>query len=97
MRAARGRLLAARLSGVLPVFDAQGQTICLVAQVGRDIKAKRDVAALIVADLLTVDPDNRAIVYGAEMEQYVLAAPFGRNLKVARIPDVLVNALVVDA
>ncbi len=54
------------------------------------------MAAPIVPDFLTVQPDSRPIVDRPEVQQQVASAPGIRHLKPARIPDHFMDPFVVD-
>ncbi len=90
-------LFAARLVSVLPVFHPQHQTVDALPQIRSDIQGKRHVPALIVAGFLTIDPDRGAVIHRSEMQQQVLVAPLRRHLKVAAIPNHLVDTFIMDA
>ena len=55
-------------------------------QRGGDVGAERRVPALVLGDELAVDPDLRAVVDRAEMEQHALAASPARR-QGAAVPD----------
>src|SRR5687767_5785726 len=52
------RLLAPRLTRVLSIFDAKGDAIHTRLQVWRDVELKRDMPALVMTDLLSVNPNR---------------------------------------
>jgi hypothetical protein len=66
-------------------------------KVRRNIELERHMAALIVPDFLPVDPDRRAVVNRAEVEQQILTAPIGGHIEAARIPDDFVDCFIVNA
>src|SRR5215213_6114399 len=96
MRQPGNRLLAARLIGVLPIFDAQGQTVYAFPQVRQYVEPERHLPAPVVPDLLTVNPHRSTIVDRPEMKQNVLLPPLKRHLKTARIPDDFMYSLLVQ-
>jgi hypothetical protein len=95
---ARDGLFTTRLLRVLSILDAQSQAVHALIHIRRDIEVEGHVPALIVSDLVAVDPERRAVINCAEVEQQVVPAPpLLGNLEGSRVPDDLVDALVVDS
>ena len=92
-------LLAARDVAVFGrVFGADGEYLGADAgeEIG-DIELNGDIAAFVLADEATVDPDHGAIVDGAEVEQDAAVGPVGGELDGAAVPDPGVETGVADA
>ncbi len=74
------------------VVDGEDDEVFAVLEDAGDVAVEGSEAALVLADLFGVDPDEGAVVGGAEVEEGA-GAGFGGVLEVALIPD---GAFVVE-
>src|SRR5581483_10551408 len=66
-------------------------------QIRGDVEGERHMPALIMPDLLAVDPDGRFVVYRAEVQQDVAPFPFIGDLEAAGVPGHLIDVLVINS
>src|ERR1041384_1389794 len=96
-RQTRVRLFAARLLRILRVFNSQREPICSGSKIRSNIKLKRNVTALVVSDLSAVYPNHGRVIDRAEVQQQFTTAPRFGDFEIARIPNTLMDRLIIDA
>ena len=66
---------------ILSIFHPHCKAIRTCLQVGCDLKLKRDVTSLVMANLVPINPHGSFVIDGAEIEQYVRPFPVRWDLK----------------
>src|SRR3954471_15857640 len=79
-------LFAFELERMRCVVHTQHQVMRAAHQAPRELERKRSVTALMLAELLAVEPSGRAPVARAHDEEDTLAAPRRRHGNLARVP-----------
>ena len=86
-------LLAARLGTVRIVLHAHAQIVFAILELSGDIQRKRRIAALMLADHLTVDIDAGLEIHRAKAQQNALALHFSRDFERTAVPDHRMNRI----
>src|SRR5262249_3029517 len=80
-------LLALELELPVRVVDAEDEALRRArARERRELELERRVAALVLSELLSVEPGHRLPVGGADHQEDALSAPARRDLDLAGVP-----------